>query len=56
MKTKTTGNFLYAIAILLIIVWAIGILGFQAVGVIHILLLTAVIAVLLKNINESKTI
>ena len=39
------GNLLYIIAVILVIAWAIGFVGFQAGGIIHILLVIAVIAV-----------
>jgi hypothetical protein len=47
------GNLLYVIAVILIIGWAIGFLGFHAGGLIHILLVIAVIAVLLKVIRRA---
>jgi hypothetical protein len=47
------GNLLYLIAVILIIFWAIGYFGYQAGGLIHILLVIAVIAVLLKVIRGS---
>lgn len=50
------GNLLYAIAVILIIVWAIGFLGFQAGGIIHILLVIAIIAVLLRVISGNKAV
>jgi hypothetical protein len=49
------GNLLYTIAIILVIAWAIGFLGFQAGGIIHILLVIAVIAFLLRVISGSRT-
>ncbi len=45
------GNLLYLIAVVLVIAWAIGFLGYQAGGLIHILLVIAVIAVILKVIR-----
>jgi hypothetical protein len=45
------GNLLYAIAVILLIAWAIGYLGYNAGGLIHILLVIAVIAVLLRIIQ-----
>jgi len=48
------GNLLYTIAVILLIVWAIGFLGFHLGGVIHILLVIAVIAVLLRVIQGKK--
>lgn len=49
------GNLLYTIAVILIIVWAIGFLGgFVTGGLIHILLVIAVIVVLLRIIQGRK--
>ncbi len=45
------GNILYIIAVILIIAWAIGFLGFESGGIIHILLVIALIAVLLRIIQ-----
>ncbi|MGZ5245681.1 MAG: lmo0937 family membrane protein [Flavitalea sp.] len=47
------GNLLYIIAVILIIAWAIGFLGYNAGGIIHILLVIAVIAILLRLIRGS---
>ncbi len=45
------GNLLYIIAVILIIGWAIGFVGFHAGGIIHVLLVIAIIAVLLRVIS-----
>ena len=45
------GNLLYLVAVILVIAWAIGFLGYHASGLIHILLVFAVIAVLLRIIR-----
>jgi hypothetical protein len=42
------GNLLYIIAVILIIAWAIGFIGYNAGGIIHVLLVIAVIAVIIK--------
>lgn len=47
------GNILYVIAVILIIGWAIGFLGYHAGGLIHILLVIAIIAILLKVIRRA---
>lgn len=47
------GNLLYLVAVVLIILWAIGFLGYHAGGLIHILLVIAVIAILLKVIRRA---
>jgi hypothetical protein len=46
------GNLLYLIAVILVIAWAIGYFGYNAGGIIHILLVIAVIAILLKIIRR----
>ncbi|MEO5997199.1 MAG: lmo0937 family membrane protein [Chitinophagaceae bacterium] len=46
------GNLLYVIAVILIILWAIGYFGYSyGGGLIHILLVIAVIAILLRVIR-----
>ena len=50
------GNILYIIAVILVIGWAIGFFGYAAGGLIHILLVIAVIAVLLNIIQGRKAI
>ena len=45
------GNLLYLVAVILIIAWAIGYFGYAAGGLIHILLIIALIAVILRVID-----
>jgi Family of unknown function (DUF5670) len=45
------GNLLYAIAVILVIFWAIGFFAYSSGAVIHILLVIAVIAILLRLIQ-----
>ena len=45
------GNLLYVIAIILIIFWAIGFFAYSAGGIIHVLLIIALIAILLRVIR-----
>lgn len=45
------GNLLYGFAVIIIIIWAIGFLGYNAGGIIHILLVIALIAVILRLIQ-----
>jgi hypothetical protein len=45
------GNLLYLIAVILVIAWLIGFLGYHAGGIIHVLLVIAVIAILLRIIR-----
>jgi len=48
------GNLLHTVALILIVIWAIGFLGFHTGGIIHVLLVIAVIAVLLRLIKGDK--
>lgn len=48
------GNLLYTIALVLLVIWAIGFLGYNAGGLIHILLVIAIISVLIRVIQGSK--
>lgn len=48
------GNLLYIIAVILIIGWAIGFIGYNVGGIIHILLVIAVIAIILRVIQGRK--
>lgn len=50
------GNLLYIIAVILVIAWGIGFLGYHAGGIVHILLIIAVIAVILRVIQGNKPI
>lgn len=45
------GNLLYIVAVILIIAWAIGFVGYSAGGLIHVLLVIAIIAVILRLIQ-----
>lgn len=54
VKIKIMGNLLYIIAVVLIIAWAIGFFAYSAGGIIHILLVIAVIAVLIRVIQGRK--
>ena len=49
-------NLLYYVAVILVIAWLIGLVGFHAGGIIHILLIIAVIAVVVKLIQGKKPI
>lgn len=50
------GNLLYLIAVILIISWAVGFVGYSAGGIIHILLVIAVIAIILRLIQGRQII
>lgn len=51
---KTMENVLYTVAVILVIGWAIGFIGFHVGGIIHLLLVIAVIAVLLRIIGGNR--
>jgi hypothetical protein len=48
------GNLLYLIAVILIIAWAIGFIGYSAGGIIHILLVIAIIAIIFRLIRGDR--
>ncbi|WP_281336426.1 lmo0937 family membrane protein [Flavobacterium eburneipallidum] len=47
-------NLLYTLAIILVLFWAIGFFAYSAGSIIHILLVIAVIAVLLRIIQGKR--
>ncbi len=47
-------NLLYIIAVILVIGWGIGFIGYNAGGIIHLLLVIALIAVILRIIQGNK--
>ncbi|MCP9767050.1 lmo0937 family membrane protein [Lacihabitans sp. LS3-19] len=47
-------NLLYLIAVVLIISWAVGFFAYGAGGLIHVLLVIAIVAVLLRLISGRK--
>jgi len=51
LTKNTMGNLLYIIAVVLVIAWAIGFFAYSAGSIIHILLIIALIAILLKIIQ-----
>ena len=53
-KHEIMGNLLYVVAVILIILWAIGFIGYNAGAIIHILLVIALIAVLFRIIQGKK--
>ena len=50
------GSLLYIIAVVLIVFWAIGFFAYSAGSIIHILLVIAVVAVLLRVIQGERII
>ena len=53
-KTIIMRSLLYIIAVILVIGWLIGFIGYGAGGLIHILLVIAVIAILFNIIGGSR--
>ncbi|MBK6291761.1 MAG: lmo0937 family membrane protein [Candidatus Kapabacteria bacterium] len=49
-------NLLYYVAVILIIVWAIGYAGFHLGGLVHILLVIALISVILRVISGRRAV
>ncbi|HLO53757.1 MAG TPA: lmo0937 family membrane protein [Saprospiraceae bacterium] len=50
------GNLLYIIAVILVIGWLIGFVGYNAGGLVHILLVIAIIVVLLRIIQGRRVL
>lgn len=50
------GNLLYIIAVILVIFWAVGFFAYTAGGIIHVLLVLAIIAVLIRVIQGNKVV
>ena len=50
------GNLLYIIAVILIIAWAVGFIGYSAGGIIHVLLVIAVIAIVIKLLQGRRVL
>jgi len=48
------GNLLYTVAVVLIIIWAIGFFGYHTGGIIHILLVIALVAVIIRIVQGRK--
>ena len=56
LKSEKMGNLLYFIAIILLLGWAVGFFAYSAGAVIHVLLVIAIIAVLIRIIQGRRTI
>jgi hypothetical protein len=50
------GNLLYIIAVILIIGWLVGFFAFHVGGIIHVLLVIALIAIILRVIQGKKIV
>jgi hypothetical protein len=48
------GNFLYLIALILVLVWAVGFFAFSTGSTIHVLLVIAAITVILRLVSRKK--
>jgi Family of unknown function (DUF5670) len=55
-KSAIMNNMLYNVAVVLIILWAVGFFAYSAGNIIHILLVLAVISVLLRIIQGRKAL
>lgn len=55
-KNKKMGSLLYFIAVILVIAWAIGFFAYSVGSIIHILLVIALIAVILRIIQGNKIV
>lgn len=51
VKKTVMNNLLYIIAVILVLAWAIGFFAYSAGSLIHLLLIIAVIAILLRLIR-----
>lgn len=56
VKSNTMSNLLYLIAVILVIGWALGFFAFHVGGIIHVLLVIAVIAIILRIIQGKKVL
>ena len=56
LNIQIMGNLLYVIAVILVIAWVIGFVGYSAGGLIHVLLVIAVIAVVLRLIRGDRVV
>lgn len=50
------GSLLYLIAVILVIAWAVGFFAYSVGGIIHILLIIALIAVILRIIQGRRVL
>lgn len=50
------GSLLYLVAVILVIGWAIGFVGYGAGGLIHLLLVIAIIAILFRVISGRRVV
>lgn len=50
------GNLLYVIAVILLIGWAIGVFAYSVGGIIHVLLVIAIIAIIYNLVTGRKAL
>jgi hypothetical protein len=50
------GNLLYIVAVILIIGWAIGFFAYSAGGIIHVLLILAIIAIVVRLLQGRRVL
>ncbi len=50
------GNLLYIVAVILIIGWLVGFVGYNLGGIIHILLVLAIISIILRVIQGRRVL
>lgn len=50
------GNLLYLVAVILIIGWLVGFVGYNLGGIIHILLVLAIISIILRVIQGRRVL
>lgn len=50
------GNLLYVVAVILLIGWAIGVFAYSVGGIIHVLLVIAIIAIIYNLFTGRKTL
>jgi predicted ferric reductase len=56
LGTTVMGSLLYIIAVILVIAWAVGFVGYNAGALIHALLVIAIIAVLFRVISGRRAL
>jgi len=56
LKLMIMGNLLYVVAVILIIGWLVGVVGYGTGGIIHILLVIAIVAILLNVISGRRVL
>ena len=50
------GNILYIVAVVVLVIWAIGFFAYSAGGIIHILLVIALISFLMRVVSGNKIV